>query len=373
MNKAHAVAIFLWGLSIITLVVLAGGGCSSSRIPEKGAAPGLDLARNGSSPYSIYHGKDAPASVREAAGEIRRVIKISTGAELPIVQDPREPMIALGDTPAARRAGLDPARMPEEGFRIKTAGRNIFIAGRDTAEGERTPGGGFSDGTYYGAMEFLERVAGVRRLMPCEWGEDIPRHAALSIPEIDFSDAPDFRSRVMSRGWGRSESMQWMRFMKIPYDRQAVLLDYNHAWHRYDMEKRLKGHPEYMAMRNGRRLTVEESKAASREPWKFCTTSEGLIELFTQALLEEMDKKPEQKMWSIGPSDGGGWCECEACKALDEPCDRVKWPGNMGAESLTPRMFTFFNEVPGGSRQKNLTNSWAVLPTPLTPTLLRNP
>lgn len=331
------------GLTTVAMAMLIAG-CNAARVPER-PVKAFTIARNGISAHVIYYDKNAPSSVREAAEEVRRVINISCGADLPLAQSPHEPMLVLGDTPETRQAGINPAKLPEEGFRIKTKGNNVFIAGNDTPDGERTAGGGFSDGTYYGTMEFLERVTGVRRLMPCEWGEDIPHHDNLDVPEIDFSDAPDFRSRVMSRGWGRGESMKWMRFMRVPYDRQAVALDYGHAWHSYNMEERLKDHPEYMAMRNGRRLTVADNKAASAEPWKFCTTSEGLIDLFTNALLEEMDKKPGQRMWSIGPSDGGGWCECEKCKALDEPCDPGKWPGNTGAKSLTPRMFTFFNEV----------------------------
>lgn len=49
-------------------------------------------------------------------------------------------------------------------------------------------------------------------------------------------------------------------------------------------------------------------------------------------------------MWPIAPSDGGGWCECEKCSALDELCG---WPGNRmyDKRSKTPRVLTFYNEV----------------------------
>jgi hypothetical protein len=51
-----------------------------------------------------------------------------------------------------------------------------------------------------------------------------------------------------------------------------------------------------------------------------------------------------RKMWGIAPADGGGWCECEKCRSLDEKCD---WPGARmyNNKSLTPRIIAFCNET----------------------------
>jgi hypothetical protein len=68
------------------------------------AAP-RELARDGKSAFVICHAPDAPTSVVTAAQDLRRYIAKVSGAELPIVQEPREPVICLGEGPAARARG----------------------------------------------------------------------------------------------------------------------------------------------------------------------------------------------------------------------------------------------------------------------------
>lgn len=141
----------------------------------------ITLVREGLSDYVIFYDARAPESVREAGRELRRVLQAATGAELPVVQQPGEFTIVLGDTAETRRAGIVAAELPDEGFGLRTQGHHLFIAGRDTRDGEFTAGGGGSDGTYYGVMEFLERAVGVRWLMPGPCGEDIPARITLEL------------------------------------------------------------------------------------------------------------------------------------------------------------------------------------------------
>jgi len=314
-----------------------------SSVVSRGAEEDILLTKDGHSTCVIYDDAHAPASVQEAAKELQRVLKIATGAPLPIVHAPGEAMIALGDTPETRQAGIESARMADEHFEIKTQGKQVFIAGRDTKDGEVTQEGGVTDGTYNGVMEFLERYVGARWLMPGGWGEDVPARPTLTLPVIAIQDGPDFASRSMTISFG-GVSGPWRRHLRVAPNRQPIIrTEFNHAWDKYDMPARLKGHPEYMALVHGERTKIEDWHP-EMQGMKFCTTNEGLIELYANALMEEMAKKPAQQMWSIAPSDGGGWCECEKCTALDEPCD---WPGNRmyGKTSKTRRVVTFYNAV----------------------------
>ena len=54
------------------------------------------LVRDGRSDYVIYHQVNAPASVKEAARELQRVLKIATSVQLPIAHASSEFMIVLG-------------------------------------------------------------------------------------------------------------------------------------------------------------------------------------------------------------------------------------------------------------------------------------
>ena len=302
------------------------------------------LAKDGQSAYVIYHARDAPTSVKEGAGELQRVLEIATQAQLTIVQEPAEFMIVLGDTPETSRAGIDITKLPDEGFEIKTQGKQVFIAGRDTKDGVVNAAGGVTDGTYNGVMEFLERYVGVRWLMPGEWGEDVPSRSTVTLPEIALLDQPDFPSRSMTMSFG-AISNKWLRHLRNTSSRQPIIRSgFNHAWHSYGMPERLKPHPEYMALVNGKRTRIVEDWRTEMQEMKFCTTNAGLLDLYAGAILEAMEKEPMQEMWAIAPSDGGGWCECENCRALDQPCD---WPGNRmyGKLSKTPRILTFYNEI----------------------------
>ena len=113
-------------------------GCEQAQPPEHRppavvaapvtAAP-LTLVENGQSPFVIYTDAAAPASVQAAAADLQAYIEKVSGAKLPLVNAPREPMLALGNTPTATQAGVNSDTMPLEGFRIAVRGRNLFVLG----------------------------------------------------------------------------------------------------------------------------------------------------------------------------------------------------------------------------------------------------
>ncbi len=309
------------------------------------AAP-LTLARDGASGYVIYRQPDAPEPVQEAARELARVLTAACGVTLPLVEAPKSPMICLGDNAAARAAGLAADKLPEEGFRIEARGQDLFIIGQDTPDGAFTPGGGCSQGTLFGAYEFLERFVGVRWLMPGEVGEDIPRVAELRVDGLPVAGQPDMGYRTEPYLQNRPEVREWVRRQRLGDvnigGRQgcAVWASHNHVWDRIPGAEVIKAHPEYAALVGG-----ERSKPEGRT-YKLCTSNPDLIRAFADKLMENMAANPNQRMFTISPTDGQGWCECPACKALDEPTDPQTWPGSaMLSCNMTRRLCTFYNAV----------------------------
>ncbi|MBO4631948.1 MAG: hypothetical protein J5858_08505, partial [Lentisphaeria bacterium] len=116
----------------------------------------------------IYLPKGSPDSVETAAEELLYHIKLATGVELPVVNTPRSPMIALGDSPAARKAGIDVSKEPYETHIIRTVGKDLYIAGRDLPKDRLTEFGGHSYGTLYGTYAFLNKAMGFEWLMPSQ-------------------------------------------------------------------------------------------------------------------------------------------------------------------------------------------------------------
>jgi hypothetical protein len=307
------------GALLLGACFVSGRGPVSSSIPS----PRLHV---------IHRSADAPESVRLAASELQRALLVSTGIEAPISDERRSPMISLGDTAAAREAGLSAAELPLDGFRLVTRGSDLFIVGRDGPAPEPEAMGRVSRGTLFGTYDFLERVLGVRWLLPGEWGEDIPKHPSLQIPPLSVTDAPDFTIRGLSDiqerrpagGKGASDVREWALRQRIPSLTDGPTIQRAHSWGDYGMPDVLKHHSEYAAV-NG-------------DPRKFCTSNADAVRAFADGVIRWFDTHPEQRSASISPSDGGGFCQCDRCRA------RVV-PDPHGTPSYSLVILDFYNEV----------------------------
>ena len=119
--------------------------------------------------------------------ELQGIIKVATGVELAIVKEmPAEgAALVIGDATAS---GIKPAKLPIEGFVIKSAPNRVYITGND--EG--------GQGTAWGVYEFAERFVGVRWYWPTDrGGRSIEPLKELIIDPVHLSDAPVFRRRVI--------------------------------------------------------------------------------------------------------------------------------------------------------------------------------
>lgn len=300
----------------------------------------LPLIKGAQSAYIIYRAPNAPKSVIQASGELQRVIRLATGATLPIRTAPATPMVALGDNPSARAAGINAAALPPEAFQVVTKDRDCFIVGNDTPDGQKTPGGGFSNGTLFGIYKFLEKHLGVRWLMPGEWGEDIPQQRDVAIPATPWQGQPDFASREIAYVHNtRPDVITWKLRNGLG---RSVQVSHGHTWDEMPPVSVLKEHPEYMALLNGKRA----GPAGLGRYYKFCTTNQDLVRAFADSVIAWFDKNPTMAMCSISPTDGDNWCECENCRALDVHDDKGQWLkfGSYGI-SRTKRLLKFYKDV----------------------------
>lgn len=288
----------------------------------------LTLVEGGASSHVIYLSSDAPGSVSWAARDLKHYLQRVAGGDVPIVHEPAARMIALGDTPAAREAGIDAAALPWEGYRIVTRGNSLFIIGRDTGKDERTPGGGVSNGTRNGVSTFLEQFLGVRWLMPGEHGDYVPKRSTVELPAIDMSDAPFFRNRRLPYTQERRPEVKtWWARQKLGVE---LALSHGHNW-RAIPASAFDEHPDWFAESGGRRVSPSGE-------YKLCMTNEGMIDAFAEAAIRWFDKHPNSSTFSLSPSDGGGWCDCEPCRKLyeDDPNGKL---------SVTPAVIHFYNEI----------------------------
>jgi Domain of unknown function (DUF4838)/Carbohydrate family 9 binding domain-like len=308
------------------------------------AAEPLPLVEKGKSPYTIYIAKGSPESVKDAATELQRVVQLSTDLTLKISNTPTSPMIALGDSPSALKAGLVGSKMPFEGFRIETKGKDVFIVGHDTMEGKEKWNRHISRGTYFGTCVFLEKVVNVRWLMPGEIGEDIPQTKTIRVPEMVISQKPGirFRSLAYIQNRGNKVVNRWQRRNRT---HEWYRVSFGHSFDEHPSLETLKKHPEYMPMRSdGTRQPVPTDMKKNH---KYCLTNKGLIKDFGDSVVHLLkERRPNNFHTSLSLSDGARFCECLDCKAKVIRNDGGKW-GNFAERgwSMTPAVLDFYNGI----------------------------
>jgi hypothetical protein len=163
----------------------------------------LIIVENGQARAAIVVAANEPKA-EQAAAEIQKYVEKMSGATLPVVKEGEattaQISILVGHTAAAQKlgvsvpSGFNPAIRPEafeeEGFVLKTAGRNLVVGGNSD---------GPYQGTIYAAFDLLERL-GCRWYFPGEWGEVIPKQKTLTVPELDVKTKPDFVLRNVNLG-----------------------------------------------------------------------------------------------------------------------------------------------------------------------------
>jgi hypothetical protein len=75
-------------------------------------------------------------------------------------------------------------------------------------------------------------------------------------------------------------------------------------------------------------------KRESRPDVKFCVSNPGLRQLVVGHAVRHFRQRPQADSISMDPSDGGGWCECDACARMGGVSDRVVTLANDVAEAV---------------------------------------
>ena len=266
-----------------------------------GRAGTLDLAVRGHAPeYAIVRAADASASVKYAAEELRDFTERMTGVRLPIVTDegPLPPKAIV----LRKNASGDDA------FRLVARPPHLYVEGSDVR------------GVLYGVYELLERYGGCRWY--ASWHTVVPARDAFSVPDdLDDAQAPAFLCR----------DVHWWDYFKGDFAaRNRVNGGLNklkerhggNTWrfggglgncHTFERllppDKYFDEHPEYFSMVNGVRL---------KERTQLCLTNPDVLRLVTSNVLARIRKDPGAKFYGVSQNDWRNWCECPACKAVDD-------------------------------------------------------
>lgn len=186
--------------------------------------------------------------------------------------------------------------------------------------------------TLSGIYRFLQRYAGADWFAPGEYGEEIPTHSSLRIPQGSHHWQPDFRDRryyffTKNPAFGR-----WREQMGM-----SAHFDFNHNLHRIFTPEVYASHPEYWASINGIRPAP---KRGERNSVQLDYTNPDVARITAAAANDFFTKNPDRKSFSLGINDTIDFGNDPATLAVVSPFRY--WRGH---PVFTDLVFAFANDV----------------------------
>lgn len=215
-------------------------------------------------------------------------------------------------------------------------------------------------GVLYGAYQLLGDQ-GIRWLRPEPEGEEVPKASTLQIVEGRKLHKPAFAFRwgvalyassnlktatpeesEAAGLWALRNRSNVLRtpLSDIKYGGSVRIGGGGHVYSQLVPKGLFAKHPEFFPLINGKRVVKGQ----------LCLGNPDLQEYFAKKVIANARKNPALFMTSIDPNDGGGWCECDKCQAMDDP---GLISGRSGAVSMSTRVMRF-NNIIGEKVRKEL-------------------
>lgn len=283
---------------------------------QAAAAQSFSIARGGQPQCTIAVPGDRSAPRMRLVGQLQHWLREVTGTSVPIaVASAARRQILLGTAAdfARKAESANLAELGPEGFVVQTeaSGRLWLLANTER-------------GLQHAVYAFLEEI-GCRWFFPEPAWTVIPRLPDLAV-EVHRRERPAFRYRRIWYGWGartavlRRDYEAWLQ-----HNRQLGQFptDCGHAYERHVPRSLFERHPEWFALVNGKRQATQ-----------LCTSNPDVEQRVAERALEAFRKEPHRNMVSVEPNDGGGYCECDRCRALGSVSDRVFHLANVAAKAV---------------------------------------
>jgi len=284
------------------------------------------LFKDGKSAYTIVVSPEASSSEKTAASELQHYIHEISGAELDITDNPNlvGRKIFIGyNSKVGRYIGEKNIPDDEESFTYESIGKNIFIYG------------GKQRGTMYGVFTFLENELG------CRWYTSdfsrIPSLNQFTFTKLSHSESPAVKYRY-SNYYDVTKAPAWSAHNKENTKWEPSVNEYGnleaywscHTFGRFVPESEFfETHPEYFALRNGKR---------TKENAQLCLSNPDVLKICTERLAEVMRTQPEYRIYSLSQNDNFGFCECDQCRAIEEQygghSGLILWFVNQAADAV---------------------------------------
>ena len=298
----------------VSVAFSCSANCQGVNIVKNGQAVAV-IVSNDAARATVAKGKSRgfECSDTTAVKVLADWIEKITDVRLQVVHKPQKDKAAIYVGAAAIEAGVnleDINSTTSEGLHIISDGKaKVLIAGQSDVA------------TVKAVCRFLEEL-GCRYFMDHKLGEVYPRKTTLTVGKFDITEKPGF---MLRRIWGSRWTGQSL--WKVWNGAGGLPMATGHAWGKYVDQDLFDTHPEYFALRDGRRR---------KGAW-YCTSNPELRKVFARGLISYGGCNP-----SLSPPDGTGYCQCDRCRSQD---DHGNIEPSSGLTSVTNRYMDFFDDV----------------------------
>lgn len=266
------------------------------------------LFRYGKTDYTIVLPAEASKSERTAAKELRKYVKEISGADLGISEKTmtygKKIYVGYNRKADAFRNVME-YDVEDEGFTYRKVGHDLIIYG------------GRHRGTMYGVFSFLEKELGVRWYTPKV--TVVPKRKRYIIQALNHNESPAMKVRFTDYNETTvgGTKVEWSarnkENMKFVGQENAYgdLYGFNRS-HTMGIfvpaSKYFEKHPEYFALRNGKRIPNGQ----------LCLSNSDVLKICVREMRNDIESRPTALFHSLSQNDSYDYCECDRCKAIEE-------------------------------------------------------
>jgi hypothetical protein len=334
------------------------------------SAGAVEIVKNGKAAAEIALPEKPVSSVKFAAEELQKHIRLMSGVQLPLTVEkaprrlPNRIHVGYGAAPRSRE---------RHAWRVKATAADLYLNGNDKevsqynlACPERTFVGWCvaGSGSLLSVYDFLDRELQFRWLRPGDGGIFCKRSENISVKPFDRESAPRLMTATFSYAKIGSANLWHDKKFAVHHSLQTKLWSIRHRfvncnwfhtghafgdwWKRYG-----KKHPEYFSLlHDGTRRPLKGDKRGIYIT--MCVSSPALMKQMVENYKQGYGPKgkfKEKDFISICENDTPGMCTCKGCRAWDmpefDPSGADYW-----AKKLTPTRgarFSGFGVDEGGS------------------------
>jgi hypothetical protein len=284
------------------------------------AAP-VHLAAKGKALLSVVVAEKSNDRVMQAATTLADYLGRMSGGQFKVDKGDGHTGIAIGVTGSFAKLPLPPVgkfndSTTNEDYLLRSHAKGLYLIGASEQAVE------------HAVWDLLYRL-GYRQFFPGDAWEVIPKNADPSIA-LNRLEHPSYHSRRIWYGFGAWDynARPYADWCARNRATGGIVLHTGHAYPGIVARNKAEfaTHPEYKGL-----------VAGERKGNQFCISNPNLRRLVVEDALRQLAAKPDSQSISLEPADGGGWCECDKCRAMGKVSDRALTLANEVAEAVTKK------------------------------------